>query len=169
MDIRTLLLTPWMSPHKVIPWQTAITMKFLGKVEVLEEYDETIQSPSVTIRAPAVVRLTRPIAGMKRVVKFSRVNVFTRDGYRCQYCGDHRAPDELSYDHVVPRVQGGKTEWTNIVTACKPCNAKKRGRTPDQAGMKLMRTPAKPKWLPMAAPVLRSARVPAAWTHYGVS
>ncbi len=63
MTAQTLLLTPWMMPHKIIPWQTAVTMSFLGKVDVLEEYDDVIRSPSVSIKAPAVVRLRRPSGG----------------------------------------------------------------------------------------------------------
>src|ERR1700733_9138337 len=149
MIAETLLLTPWMMPHKVISWQTAVTMSFLGKVEVVAEYDEQIRSPTLAIRAPAVVRLKRPMGGMKRGVKFSRINVFTRDEFRCQYCGERKGPHELNYDHVVPRVQGGQTVWENIVTSCYDCNAMKRGRTPDQAGMKLLRRPVKPKWLPI--------------------
>ncbi len=107
MSAETLLLTPWMIPHKIIPWQTAVTMSFLGKVDVLEEYDDVIRSPNMAIKAPAVVRLRRPIGGMKRGVKFSRINVFARDDFRCQYCGTRRPVGELNYDHVVPRVQGG--------------------------------------------------------------
>ena len=68
MNAQTLLLTPWMIPHKIIPWQTAVTMSFLGKVDVLEEYEDVIRSPNMAIRAPAVVRLRRPIGGMKRGV-----------------------------------------------------------------------------------------------------
>lgn len=167
MTAQTLLLTPWMMPHKIIPWQTAVTMSFLGKVDVLKEYDEDIRSPTFAIKTPAVVRLKRPIGGMKRGVKFSRVNVFSRDGFRCQYCGTRRVVHELNYDHVVPRVQGGKTVWENIVTSCYDCNARKRGRTPEQAGMKLLRAPVKPKALPMGTVIPRDPRrIPEAWSPY---
>lgn len=167
MTAQTLLLTPWMMPHKIIPWQTAVTMSFLGKVDVLEEYDEDIRSPSVAIKAPAVVRLKRPIGGMKRGVKFSRVNVFARDEFRCQYCGTKRPVHELNYDHVLPRVQGGQTIWENIVTSCYDCNGRKRGRTPEQAGMKLLRAPVKPKALPMGTVIPRDPkRIPEVWSPY---
>ena len=162
----TLLLTPWMAPHKIISWQTAIVMSFLGKVEVIEEYDEVVASPSLSIRTPAVVRLKRHMSGAKRGIKFSRANVFTRDSFSCQYCGTRKAPRELSYDHVVPRVQGGKTVWENIVASCYDCNGRKRGRTPEQAGMKLLRSPVKPKSLPMASMTFRADNVPVAWSHY---
>jgi 5-methylcytosine-specific restriction endonuclease McrA len=167
MFAQTLLLTPWMIPHKIIPWQTAVTMSFLGKVDVLEEYDDIVRSPSLSIKAPAVVRLRKPIAGMKRGVKFSRINVFARDEFRCQYCGAKRPVDQLNYDHVVPRVQGGKTVWENIVTSCYDCNSRKRGRTPEQAGMKLLRAPVKPKALPIATVIPRHhGRIPEAWSPY---
>jgi 5-methylcytosine-specific restriction endonuclease McrA len=170
MTRETLLLTPWMMPHKIIPWQTAVTMSFLGKVEVVAEYDDVVRSPSLAIRAPAVVRLKRPMGGMKHGVKFSRVNVFTRDGFRCQYCGAQKALHELNYDHVVPRVQGGLTVWENIVTSCYDCNAKKRGRTPEQAGMKLLRRPVKPRSLPIGAAIPRDPRrIPPAWSPYCVT
>ncbi|CAN95762.1 HNH endonuclease [Sorangium cellulosum] len=170
MTAQTLLLTPWMVPHKVIPWQTAVTMSFLGKVEVIEVYDDVIRSPSLSIKAPAVVRLKRPTLGMKRGVKFSRLNVLLRDGFRCQYCGVQKVARELNYDHVIPRVQGGKTVWDNIVASCYACNSAKRGRTPEQAGMKLLRAPVKPKWLP-PAPVmgLSERRIPEVWAGYCAS
>ena len=166
MTAQTLLLTPWMMPHKIISWQTAITMSFLGKVEVLEEYDEDIKSPTFAMKAPAVVRLKRPIGGMKRGVKFSRINVFARDEFRCQYCGARRPLRELNYDHVVPRVQGGKTVWENIVTSCYDCNSRKRGRTPEQAGMRLLRAPVKPKALPMTTIIPREGKHPPVWSDY---
>lgn len=167
MTALTLLLTPWMMPHKVISWQTAVTMSFLGKVEVIEEYDDEIRSPSVSIKAPAVVRLKRPTVGMKRGVKFSRINVFARDEFRCQYCGVRKPARELNYDHVIPRVQGGKTVWENIVSSCYECNSRKRGRTPEQAGMKLRRAPVKPKTLPMTPVIyLGNRHMPPAWSSY---
>jgi 5-methylcytosine-specific restriction endonuclease McrA len=166
MTAQTLLLTPWMMPHKVISWQTAITLLFLDKVEVLEEYEEEIRSPSLALRTPAVVRLKKAIGSVKRGVKFSRLNVFTRDGFRCQYCGDRRRMTELNYDHVVPRVRGGTTVWENIVTSCYACNDKKGNRTAEQAGMKLLKKPIKPASLPMAALPLDTQRIPEAWEGY---
>jgi len=166
MTALTLLLTPWMMPHKVITWQDAVTMAFLGKVDVLEAYDEFVRSPSVVIQVPAVVRLKRPIGSVKRAVKFSRLNVFTRDGFRCQYCGTKKTISELNYDHVVPRQQGGKTVWDNIVTCCYPCNDMKRNRTPEQAGMKLLKLPVRPRTLPMTPVVLDGKPIPAPWSSY---
>jgi 5-methylcytosine-specific restriction endonuclease McrA len=162
----TLMLTPWMAPHRVITWQRAIVLFYLGKVEVLEEYDERIVAPSITLRTPAVVRLTKGSVSTKHKVRFSRVNIFTRDGFRCQYCGERKGIDLLNYDHVVPRVRGGKTVWENIVTSCYACNDRKGSRTPGEAGMKLLRKPFKPTSLPLA-PVIRSGKdVPPSWRSY---
>lgn len=166
MTTTTLVLTPWMAPHGVVPWQSAVTMSFLGKVEVIEEHDEIVRSPSLAMRAPSVVRLTRPIPRARRPVAFTRANVFARDEHRCQYCGARKAPEELTFDHVVPRVQGGRTAWDNIVAACGPCNAGKRGRTPEQAGMRLLRRPTRPAWLPPASVLAARRATPAAWLAY---
>src|SRR5690606_31099796 len=117
---RVLLLTPWYFPIRVLRWQDAVKMKYEGTVDVVAEYAEEVRSPSVTWKLPAVVRLRRMAPSNKRGVKFSRVNVYQRDGYRCQYCGKKFPARELSYDHVVPRAAGGRTVWENIVTACKP-------------------------------------------------
>ncbi len=164
--MKTLILTPWMTPHRVVSWQTAVTLLFLDKIEVLEEYDEVIRSPSLEIKTPAVVRLLTMRSMFRRNVRFSRINVFVRDGFRCQYCGQQRSMRELSYDHVLPRTQGGKTVWENIVTSCHPCNAHKRDRTPEQAGMKLLRPPFRPKSLPWAFIHSDLRKIPPLWTDY---
>src|SRR5262245_24233543 len=145
MLTRTLLLTPWMAPHKIISWERAVTLLYLGKVVVVEEYEELVRSISVVMKTPAVVRLTRGQATTKQVVRFSRINVYTRDGFRCQYCGERKPMDELNYDHVLPRLLGGQTVWENIVTSCYGCNDRKGSRTLAEAGMKLLRKPFRPK------------------------
>jgi 5-methylcytosine-specific restriction endonuclease McrA len=165
--MRTLLLTPWMAPQKVISWERAVVLVVLGKVDVLEQYDEAIRSPSLEIRTPAVVRLKNAGRATKQSVRFSRINVYTRDGFRCQYCGEKKGMRELNYDHVIPRVRGGKTVWENIVTSCYACNDRKGSRTPEEAGMNLRKKPFKPSSLPVA-PVLRVDRseMPEAWLPY---
>src|SRR4029450_4394895 len=121
MSIRTLLLTPWMAPHKIITWQRAITLVYLRKVEVAEDYDDEARPCRLAMKTPAGGRLTKGHASKKPVVRFSRVNVYTRDGFRCQYCGEKKPMDGLNYDHVIPRVRGGQTAWENIVTSCYGC------------------------------------------------
>ena len=194
MQARTLVLDAGYQPHRVIGWQRAAQLLHDGRAEVVELYDETIRAitretaktlqlskqmlswfelgvdssdPDVlVVRVPAVVRLLG-IVGRKKVVKFSRINVLTRDGFRCQYCGEPKPMRELNYDHVLPRSQGGKTEWTNIASACYPCNARKGSRTPEQAGMRLLAKPVKPKSLPIAALRLDSLReIPECWRSW---
>lgn len=167
--MKTLLLTPWMTPHHIVSWQTAITLLFLEKIEILEEYEEQICSPSISLHMPAVARLNRPVSMVKRGVKFSRINVFSRDGFRCQYCGNRHTLRELNYDHVIPRTQGGRTVWENIVTSCYPCNKYKGSRTPEQAGMKLLKVPYRPQSLPISHFYLEASEVPPEWNGYCVT
>jgi 5-methylcytosine-specific restriction endonuclease McrA len=166
MEPHTLILNPWMTPHGTCSWQKAMTLYFNGKLEILEEYEETISSPNFTIRTPAVVRLKKPVSTFKKGVKFSRVNVLTRDNFTCCYCGKKLPAKDLNYDHVVPRKQGGKTVWDNIVASCYPCNDKKAGRTPQQAGMKLLRKPHRPRTLPLSGPMLNLHEVHDLWKPY---
>jgi len=91
-------------------------------------------------------------------VKLNRRNIYARDASRCQYCGRAFSTRELTLDHVIPRVQGGENSWTNLVCACVRCNARKGGRTPSQAGMKLVRTPRQPKRNPAITIRLGSPR-----------
>ena len=163
---RTLVLSQGYEPVKIVSWQRAITLLFLGKVEVIEEYDRNIQSTSLVIKIPAVVRLLAAIRRHRQPVKFSRVNIYGRDRYTCQFCGNKRPIALLTYDHVVPRSQGGKTTWTNIVTACEPCNRKKANRTPEQAGMRLLARPVQPKAMPSLVITVSKESMPDAWRDY---
>jgi 5-methylcytosine-specific restriction endonuclease McrA len=164
--MRTLLLTPWLFPHKVLAWEDAVTLVYRGKVDVLVEYGQEISSPSVTWKIPAVLRLRRPIGHMRRGVKFSRLNVFTRDKFRCQYCGEKFSYDELTYDHVIPARLGGEKDWENIVTACSPCNNRKGGRTCDQARMWPLTWPKKPESIPVTGPLIKKDGVPEEWQGF---
>lgn len=166
MYTRTLLLNTWGVPHRVLSWSDAICLVYQDRVVVLEEYDETVSSPSVTYYIPAVIQLKKSVSGYKKGVRFSRLNIFSRDGFRCQYCGERKPMRELNYDHVIPRKQGGRTTWENIVTCCYTCNRLKGGRTPDQAGMQLLRKPAKPHSLPLRAVFIDGGNIPSAWAPY---
>jgi 5-methylcytosine-specific restriction endonuclease McrA len=163
---RTLVLDPGFQPHRIVSWQRAVIMLFEGKVEVIEEYDEDICSVSLTIKMPAVVRLLRALRGRKKGVRFSRINVMTRDKYRCQYCGMKLPMSKLNYDHVIPRSRGGRTTWENIVTCCYPCNDRKGGRTPREAGMRLIADPIKPRSLPVVAFRFETTSIPDAWASW---
>jgi 5-methylcytosine-specific restriction endonuclease McrA len=145
----TLLLNSSFEPIKVISWQKAVTLLFLGKVEILDSYSQDIRSVSVAIKMPAVVRLLRYVKLNRRRPPLSKLNLLARDGFKCQYCTKSLSHAESTMDHVHPRSQGGITSWANVVTACNPCNRKKGGRTPLQARMPLMQEPFEPEWLPV--------------------
>jgi 5-methylcytosine-specific restriction endonuclease McrA len=169
MEIRTLLLNAQGMPHAILSWKDAICLMYENekKVRVLEEYDETVSSPSITMYVPAVMMLTRKIPAFKRGVNFTRKNVLIRDNFTCQYCGiKPDDPKGLTYDHVAPRVHGGKTNWLNIVISCMTCNSKKGSKTPEQANMRLLRKPAKPHSLPLHTVFFKGTDVPDAWKPY---
>ena len=145
----TLLLNSSFEPLRVINWQRAITLLFSGKVEVVEEYSREIHSVTFSVKLPSILRLLRYVkVKNSRMIKFSRANIYARDRHRCQYCGGSRRGDELTFDHVVPVSRGGGKSWNNIVTACLGCNRRKGGKTPEEAGMRLIKTPTEPEWVP---------------------
>lgn len=104
-----------------------------------------VRTTRVTIAVPKIIRLFDYDRRPRRTVKLNRRNIYARDENRCQYCGRTFPTRELTLDHVRPRVQGGENSWENLVCACVRCNARKGGRTPRQAGMRLVREPVQPK------------------------
>jgi len=162
----TLMLSNTYEPLRIISWRRAIRLLWLGKVEVLEEYDEEIHSISITIRMPSVVRLLRFFKYKRQPIRFSRQNVYSRDKFTCQYCRKRLPTSELTFDHVVPKVLGGKTNWENIVTCCIPCNVRKRGKRPHEAGMKLFKQPRRPKWIPKLTLRINLSNAPQGWRDY---
>jgi 5-methylcytosine-specific restriction endonuclease McrA len=163
---RTLVLSQSYEPVNIVSWKQAITLLFLGKAEVIEEYDRNIKTTSIVLKIPAVVRLLSAFRRHKKPVKFSRINIYGRDKYTCQYCGVKKSIGDLTYDHVVPRAQGGKTTWTNIVTCCESCNRRKANRTPEQAGMRLLKMPMQPSATPVLVVAVSRESVPDAWRDY---
>ena len=162
----TLLLSNGFEPLKIISWKKAIILVYLEKVEVVEAYGEHVHAPSLVLPLPAVVRLHRYVRYLPQRVKFSRQNLFFRDNYTCQYCHKPHAPSQLTYDHVVPRSYGGKTTWTNIVTACKRCNHKKGNKPLHLVNLRLLRDPFEPKWMPLFSPLVHSDATPVVWRDY---
>ncbi len=164
---RTLLLNSTYEPLMVISWQRAITMAWLEKVEVVRSYERVVRAVSRAMSLPAVVRL-HAFVRLRRVrLGFSRRSVFTRDSYRCQYCGVRCGPSDVTCDHVVPRSHGGGTDWENVVACCHGCNRRKGGRTPVQAGMKLLKRPRQPDDLPLVMRIeLGSRQAPEPWREF---
>ena len=165
---QTLLLNATYEPLRVVHWQKAITLWAQGKVEILAEYDREIHSVTFSLRLPSVIRLLRRIRMRRRAeyVPFSRANIYARDQHSCQYCGQAHAMAELTFDHVVPVAQGGRKDWENIVTCCISCNRQKGGRTPDQAGMRLIRAPRRPDKAPALRITFGLRHAPESWRDY---
>lgn len=144
-----------------------MVLLFQGKVEVIEEHETCVRTVRFTYKLPSVLKLRNFVRTFSQgYIRFSRENIYIRDGHKCQYCGVKFAPKSLTLDHVVPVVQGGEKNWENIVTACVPCNQKKGGRTPVQAGMKLLKKPTAPQWLPTVQVRFSFAEAPASWKSY---
>ncbi|MEP1207240.1 MAG: HNH endonuclease [Rhizobiaceae bacterium] len=128
-------------PLSLWSWQDAIKAVFLERVNIVSEYDAAVSSPSFQMKLPSVVSLKQYIRPQRHPA-FTRFNLFLRDEFECQYCGDGET--DLTFDHLIPRSRGGLTTWENIVTACSPCNLRKGGKMPKEAGMMPHRKP----WIP---------------------
>lgn len=142
--MKTLFLNQNYEPLSLISWERAVHLYFLDKVEVIEEYEQKIRSPSFSMRIPAVVISKHYIRNQKKISRFSRMNIFLRDNFTCLYCGDAFSKNFLTLDHVIPKSKGGEKTWSNIVTACKDCNCAKANRTPAEARMALVKPPRVP-------------------------
>jgi len=110
--------------------------------------EAVVSTPRLKLRVPRVISLVSYEFLPRTRVRFSRLNIYARDANQCQYCGKRFARMDLNLDHVVPRSQGGLTTWENVVCSCIRCNLKKGGRTPVEAGMRLLRRPVRPRWTP---------------------
>ncbi len=121
-------------------WQDAVKAVFMERVVIVAEYDRVIRSPSFEFRLPSVICLKRYVKPAQ-FPAFTRFNLFLRDEFACQYCGNRH---DLTFDHLVPRAYGGITTWENVITACAPCNLRKGGRTPGEAGMHPRTMPFRP-------------------------
>ena len=137
----------------------------MGKIEIVEEYDHQIRSVSLVIKAPAVVRLLNFIKVGQKSPPLCRTNILARDNFECQYCSRKLTAREATLDHVIPRSQGGKTGWDNIVTCCSHCNRKKGGRTPAEAKMILRIKPSRPDWLPVLT-IRFNGQIPDTWHSF---
>ncbi|HOX39196.1 MAG TPA: HNH endonuclease [Candidatus Brocadiia bacterium] len=130
-----------------------------------DEETDWVRTVSLDIEVPKVIRLITYDKLPDQTVRFNRRNIFARDENRCQYCGKKFPTQELSIDHVKPRTQGGRTIWNNIVVACTSCNKRKGGRTPDQAGMKLIKQPRAPRFSPIIRIKLTNEKY-RSWKHF---
>lgn len=156
-----LVLNATFEPLSIVPARRAICLVLSDKAEIIEEDGTQIRAETFVMPGPLVIRLRYVVkVPYHRRTSLSRRAVFARDDNRCQYC----AGIADSLDHVMPRSRGGLHIWENVVAACRKCNLGKRDRTPDEAGMKLAKSPLIPKelaWVTVAA-----GSVPDLWKPY---
>jgi len=149
--MRTLVLNASNEPLSVVSARRALVLLLRERADMVARSDRKWHAESDTFQVPSVVRLRRYVSvPYRRSVPLSRRAIFLRDENMCQYCGQHAE----NVDHVVPKVQGGTHRWDNVVAACRRCNTRKGGRTPDQAGLTLKRQPTPPgrfDWVHVAA------------------
>ena len=141
-----LVLNSDYEPLNICNTRRAMTLMFLGKVDVLHDHDRVIHSVSSSYRVPSVVRLRNHVRRPMPQLKLSRRSILARDNYACQYCGQRSG--DLTVDHVVPRRLGGANTWDNLVCCCRACNTRKGDKTLAQLGITLRNAPRRPKYVP---------------------
>lgn len=162
---RVLVLNQNYEPLNLCSWQRAVVLLYLGKAIAVEQDSRLLRSPSVTMHMPVVVRLSEHVKRPLPQIKLSRSSLMARDNYTCQYCG--KRSKYLTVDHVIPRETGGKHAWENVVACCIECNNKKGNRTPREAGVTLLRTPQRPRFIPfLSFSTFRRALRNEVWRDY---
>jgi 5-methylcytosine-specific restriction endonuclease McrA len=159
-----LVLNQSFEPLTVCRARRAVVLIFQGKAEMLENGIGFIHSIRETVPLPSVIRLARLVRRPRREKKLTRFEIFNRDRYTCQYCGQQTR--QLTLDHIIPRYRGGQHTWENVVGACVACNRRKAGRTPQEAGMKLIRPPGPPKANPFFSIPYRYMQARDEWQKY---
>lgn len=137
----------------------------LSEEEVPGDGEAYVNTVRLRIRIPKVLLLRSYDRLPTQEVKFTRENLFERDNYRCQYCGNGFEAAQLNMDHVIPRDRGGRTSWENIVTSCIKCNSRKANRLPHQANMHLIRKPERPRWRPFVSSLI-DQDYDSDWEHF---
>ena len=180
----TLVLNRNFCAVHISEWQKVISLLYQGHAQAVDENLQTydfsdwcelsknmesngrgfVCSATLKVAIPEVIRLTRYDKLPNQQVKFTRRNIYEHYNNKCSYCGHQYSTKELNLDHVIPRSKGGGTNWDNIVLSCLPCNSRKDDMTPEQAGMKLLVKPSRPKWrgiktMTMLSPV----PIPVSW------
>jgi len=143
INLPVLVLNQTYEPLNICRVRRAVVLLYQGKAEMLENGSGFIHSASHIFPVPSVIRLARLIKRPQSEKKLTRLEVFNRDQYTCQYCG--KQTRQLTLDHVIPRYRGGEHVWGNVVSACIRCNRRKAGKTPTEAGMRLIRRPSPPR------------------------
>lgn len=155
---RVLVLNASYEPLSLISVQRAVVLLLRQKAEAIEnDLERYLRSERASLPVPLVIRLVHYVAIPRRLkIPLTRKTLLSRDEYTCQFCGTMTGP--LTVDHVLPRSRGGMTSWENCVAACLRCNHRKGNKTPDEAGMRLSRSPRRPDFTHMAFIILGDAR-----------
>ena len=169
-----LVLNRLWQPVHICSVRRALVLLYLGHAQVVDSDGKTVSgtydlqawidhpidpddglpmvgTPSAEYAIPSIIVLSHFDRLPKREVKFTRENIFRRDDFPSQYCGERKNPRDLNIDHVIPRDKGGPLTWDNVVCSCIPCNTRKANKMPEQAGMIPNKTPKAPRWRPLAA------------------
>ena len=172
---------------QITSWQRALTLVYIGHASVVDEEYNTysfenwrdlskavhsntrsaVRTPNFSINIPEVIALKFYDKLPANEVRFTRRNIYEHYKYICCYCGKKFHSSNLNLEHVIPRSRGGRTTWENVVTSCIPCNVKKANKLPDEAGMKLLVNPTKPKWRGNLSLILSSpVKMRASWQRF---
>lgn len=161
MVVGCLALNASFEPLTMVPMRRALRLVLDGKAEIIEaDVGRYVHSERLTLPRPAVIRLVRFIHVPRRFRRqVTNTFLFARDRYRCQYCGrtaaDLRPRESLTRDHLIPMSRGGTNDWTNVVTACSPCNTRKGNRMPEEIGMHPLTAPVEPHFVHLSWAVRR--------------
>ena len=145
-EAKTLKLDISYRPIEIVDAVEALVLCLIGKAQAIENYQKEIKSVSDSFQLPAVIVLKRFVKFQFKVVSAHRREIILRDNNQCQYCAKELPNEKLTLDHIIPKSKGGKNTWDNLVAACKKCNQRKGNRTPEEANMKLLCKPRKPKY-----------------------
>ncbi len=161
MVVGCLALNASFEPLTMVPMRRALRLVLDGKAEIIEaDAGRFVHSERLTLPRPAVIRLVRFIHVPRRFRRqVTNTFLFARDRYRCQYCGrtaaELRPRESLTRDHLIPMSRGGTNDWTNVVTACSPCNTRKGNRMPEEIGMHPLAAPVEPHFVHLSWAVRR--------------
>ena len=170
-----LALNASYEPLTMVPLRRALRLVIDGKAEIVEaDLAVPVRSEKKAYPRPAVIRLTRYVHVPRRFRRqVTNTFLFARDDYQCQYCGRRQSElkprESLTRDHLIPMSRGGTNEWSNVVTACSPCNTKKANRMPTEIGMHPLHVPVEPHFVHLSWAVRRLTPIQSQYirTFYG--
>lgn len=164
-NFKTLKLDASFRPVEVIDAIEGLVLCLIGKAAAVETYaEEVINTVTEKFELPSVIALKKVVKFRFTTVSCKRANVIWRDENRCQYCAKNYPSDKLTIDHILPSSRGGGNTWLNLVAACKKCNQKKGDKTPDEAGMRLIRKPYCPKTSILRT--IKKSQINPVWKEY---